>query len=326
MYLSSPRPRLPGPWSLLPAPILLALAVRAAQYPVGVTNCGVSSWINATPSRAVTMNQGATEMMLALNLSDRMVGTAYLDDEIWPEVADAYAAVPVLSDEYPTIDQLLAVDPDFVYASYASAFQLDYVNYTLHVGECVLKIPDADDESSENSTYCRKELNERGIQTYLQVAQCEQAERRPEDNTVSVLFEEIWEIATVFDAFDEARQLVDSIDSHFDMAVEVSSRGGADPVTVLWLDSWDNSTPFVGACCGSVQTIIRHSGAKNVFDDVGQEAKSTWASVTWDEIEAQDPDVVVLVDASWDPAGTKKGSVYRLVFLLPRVPSPLLTY
>jgi iron complex transport system substrate-binding protein len=284
--------------------LLLVLPVaRAAQYPVGVTNCGVSSWINATPSRAVTMNQGATEMMLALNLSGRMVGTAYLDDEIWPEVTDAYTSIPVLSDEYPAIDQLLAVRPDFVYASYASAFQLDYVNYTAHVGECVLKIPDADDESSDNSTFCRKELNDKGIQTYLQVAQCEKAEHRPDDNTVAVLFEEIWEIATVFDAFDEARELVDSIDSYFDKAIEVSSRGGNDPVTVLWLDSWDDASPFVGACCGSVQTIIHHSGAKNIFDDVGLEAKSTWASVTWDEIEALDPDVVVLVDASWDKAG-----------------------
>jgi iron complex transport system substrate-binding protein len=43
------------------------------------------------------MNQGATEMLLALNLSSRMVGTAYLDDEIWPEVAAKYSEIPVLT-------------------------------------------------------------------------------------------------------------------------------------------------------------------------------------------------------------------------------------
>jgi ABC-type Fe3+-hydroxamate transport system substrate-binding protein len=54
----------------------------AIDYPIGVTNCGESSWVNATPTRAVTLNQGATEVLLALNLTDRMVGTAYLDDAI----------------------------------------------------------------------------------------------------------------------------------------------------------------------------------------------------------------------------------------------------
>jgi iron complex transport system substrate-binding protein len=32
------------------------------------------------------MNQGTTEIMLALDLADGMVGTAYLDDYIWYEL------------------------------------------------------------------------------------------------------------------------------------------------------------------------------------------------------------------------------------------------
>ena len=48
------------------------------------------------------MNQPATEIMLALGLQDRMIGTAYLDDAILPAYADAYATVPVLAKEYPS--------------------------------------------------------------------------------------------------------------------------------------------------------------------------------------------------------------------------------
>jgi ABC-type Fe3+-hydroxamate transport system substrate-binding protein len=50
--------------------ISLALQfVHAITFPAGITNCGVQNWITSTPQRAVTLNQGATEMLLALNLS-----------------------------------------------------------------------------------------------------------------------------------------------------------------------------------------------------------------------------------------------------------------
>ncbi|MEE3920328.1 hypothetical protein V2I01_25410 [Micromonospora sp. BRA006-A] len=90
--------------------------------PVAVTNCGTPVTIAAPPMRVVTMNQAATEIMLALGLQDRMIGTAYLDDAILPAYADAYAKIPVLAKEYPTKEKLLEAEPDFVYASYNSAF------------------------------------------------------------------------------------------------------------------------------------------------------------------------------------------------------------
>ncbi|EJK59415.1 hypothetical protein THAOC_20373, partial [Thalassiosira oceanica] len=70
--------------------LALSKSVRGLDYPIGITNCGVFQQIDEAPKRAVTMNQGATEVMLALDLADRMAGTAYLDDYIWPELSDAY--------------------------------------------------------------------------------------------------------------------------------------------------------------------------------------------------------------------------------------------
>ncbi len=63
---------------------------HALDYPIGITNCGVQQWVPDAPERAVTMNQGATEVMLALGLEDRMVGTAYLDDYIYPELVSLW--------------------------------------------------------------------------------------------------------------------------------------------------------------------------------------------------------------------------------------------
>jgi len=79
----------------------------AAGYPVTYTSCGVNHTLYQPPQRIVTMNQGVTEFMLAMGLADRMAGTAYLDDNIWPRYATAYAGVPVLSSGYPTETQII---------------------------------------------------------------------------------------------------------------------------------------------------------------------------------------------------------------------------
>mmetsp|Transcript_17633 Transcript_17633/g.51336 ORF Transcript_17633/g.51336 Transcript_17633/m.51336 type:complete len:469 (-) Transcript_17633:414-1820(-) len=289
--------------------LLLPALVSALDYPVGITNCGVQSWIDNPPKRAVTMNQGTTEIMLALNLSDHMVGTAYLDDYIWSELEKDYNKVPVLAEGYPDIDTLLSVDPDFVYASYSSAFSTSRINYTQFVdGKCDLVI----ERKGENRSHCREELHEKGVQTYLQKPACELVEHRPaEASTIETLYDEIWDIASIFAVYDNARKLVDSIEGHFQQAVAVAAGAVPDlaPISVLWLDGWDSETPFVGACCGSIQTIVEKAGGEHIFEDQGVEGKKTWDSVSWDTIAERDPDLIVLVDASWDLADEK---IYHL--------------
>merc|ERR1711972_1229873 len=99
-------------WSLM----LCAVAVKA--YPVSYEFCGTSHTVQKSPERVVTMNQGATEFLLALGLADKMVGTAYLDDDIWPQYAAQYANIPVLASGYPNETTIMSVSPDFIVASY----------------------------------------------------------------------------------------------------------------------------------------------------------------------------------------------------------------
>ena len=40
------------------------------------TSCGVRNTLTKTPERVVTINQGATEFMLAMGLEAKMVGTS----------------------------------------------------------------------------------------------------------------------------------------------------------------------------------------------------------------------------------------------------------
>ena len=116
---------------------------------------------------------------------------------------------------------------------------------------------------------------------------------------------------SIFDVPDNARKLINSIDEHFDQAAAVTSKPGPDvpPIKVFWLDMWDDATPFVGACCGSIQTILEKAGAKHILDDQAIEEVRTWDAVSWDVIIPRDPDLIVIMHAWWAPAG-KSYSIY----------------
>merc|ERR1719261_2424131 len=105
---------------------IIALAIAADAYPVSYSSCGVNHAVSKTPQRIVTMNQGATEFMFALGLADKMVGTAYLDDYIWPKYATEYASIPVLASGYPNETTIMSVNPDFIVAGFNSAFREVY--------------------------------------------------------------------------------------------------------------------------------------------------------------------------------------------------------
>ena len=63
---------------------------ESAYAPVTIENCDLTITYDQPPQRAVAMAQHATEVMLTLGLQDHMVGTAYLEDPILPNLADAY--------------------------------------------------------------------------------------------------------------------------------------------------------------------------------------------------------------------------------------------
>mmetsp|Transcript_109877 Transcript_109877/g.343510 ORF Transcript_109877/g.343510 Transcript_109877/m.343510 type:complete len:194 (-) Transcript_109877:1253-1834(-) len=182
--------------------VAFAAAATASQgtYPVDVTNCGLTKTYGAAPTRAISMNQGATEFMLALGLESHMVGTAYLDDSIWPKYASAYASIPVLSSSYPNETHIMAQNPDFIVGSYRSAFYGQYIRSrdgktrgifsSATVGPCVgLGSQYGDAEWSS----CRPQLHGAGIGTYLFEDSCENATLRPATTTEETVYEEMRE-------------------------------------------------------------------------------------------------------------------------------------
>jgi iron complex transport system substrate-binding protein len=255
-----------------PAAASTAGPSEGSAFPVDVSACGHTSTVATAPARAVTLNQGATEVMLALGLEDRMAGTAYLDDPEPPtRWADAYESVPVISKEYPTREELLAVEPDFVYASYVSAF-------------------DAKVAGSQ------KELEGTGVASYLSPFGCEDDGLRPEPSFEAV-WEEIEAVGSAFGVTDDAAALVAE---QKDVVAGLEADAAGAGTTVFWYDSGDK-TALAGVGGNGPQVVIDAAGATNIFADID----GGWAEVSWEKVIAADPDVIALADASWSTAEDK---------------------
>ncbi len=265
--------------TVLVAPIVLAATTSTASFPdassgfpVSIDNCGTSTTYVAAPTRAFTMNQAATEIMLALGLHDRMVGTAFLDDSILPAFAEAYQTIKIRATAYPSRDVLFGARPDFVYAAYPSAFS---------------------DQAPGMSDLLRS-----GTHSYLSPSGCREHTSVPLA-PMEMVFAEIRDIARIFGVLPRAEQLVATYRA--DLARVPDQLGPVDaPLRVLW---WDSAMPpFVAACCGTPNEIVRLAGGENVFDDV----RGSWGTVSWADVVARNPEVIVLVDATWAPAAEKR--------------------
>lgn len=254
-----------------------AAGTTAASFPVSIDNCGVEVTVEQAPASIVTLNQGATEQALGLGLADRMAGTAYLDDEVAPRYAADYARVPILAEEYPSVEQFLAAGPDLAISSYGSAF-------------------------GDKGVGTREELAGRGIATYVDPLTCpdESGMRQP---TFEAIWSSLGELGQLTGTSEEA---ADVIAQQEGLLARVEAGAAGEGLTVLWYDSGED-TPFVGAGGGGPALIMDAVGADNVFGDL----EGGWADGSWETVLEADPDIIVLADAGWSSAEDKRAYLER---------------
>ena len=93
-------------------------ASASSAYPMTIENCGHTVTVDAPPQRAVSLNQGSTEILLSLGLADRMVGTATWTDPVRDNLAAANATVPRLADNKPSFEWSSTPNPTSCHASF----------------------------------------------------------------------------------------------------------------------------------------------------------------------------------------------------------------
>ncbi|WP_104194341.1 putative F420-0 ABC transporter substrate-binding protein [Cryobacterium sp. M25] len=247
-----------------------ASAGTGGGYPMTIDNCGTDVTVEAAPERIVTIKSSTTELLLALDLSDRIVGSAFLDGPLPASLEKAGAGLFVVSDFVPGQEAVLGLTPDFVYGGWESNFSAE------GVGE-------------------RQSLADLGIGSYVSPSACKGEGYMPDPLTFDSVFAEITEAGAIFGAEEAAADLV---------ADQQKTLAALDPAaaetTALWYSS-GTDTPYVGAGIGSPNMIMAAAGLNNVFADV----QDTWTSVGWESVIEANPSVIVLVDATWNTAESK---------------------
>ncbi|MDT9692573.1 ABC transporter substrate-binding protein [Streptomyces sp. P9(2023)] len=243
----------------------------AATGPRSVENCGRTVEIaGGGPRRAVSLNQGTTEIMLSLGLADRMVGTATWTDPVMKGLEKAAADVPRLAENYPSFEKVLDTEPDFVAASFASTL-------------------------AKGGVATREQFEKLGVPTYLSPSDCQGKDnsgggdgKRTEPLTMEAVYGEVRDLARVFGVEERGEALVAELKGRVAKATEGLDAQG---VSVLYWFS-DSESPYMAGCCGAPGVITRETGVKNVFDSTTDE----WPQIGWEAVADRDPDILVIGD------------------------------
>lgn len=245
---------------------------KADGFPLTIENCGRTVTVKAPPQRAVSVDQGSTEILLSLGLADRIAATATWSDPVMKGLEKANAGVERISDNRPSSEKVLDKEPDFLSASFASTL-------------------------AKGGVAPREQFEKLGVPTYISPADCVGKDNsgggdgaRTEPLTMDSVYTEVRELAQVFGVPERGDALVEKLQGRVAKATDGIDASNAS--LLYWFS--DSKAPYLAGCCGAPGVITRELGAKNVFDDTHDE----WPQISWETVADRNPDVLVIGDLS----------------------------
>ncbi|WP_169629327.1 ABC transporter substrate-binding protein [Ferrimonas kyonanensis] len=227
--------------------------------------------------RIIALNQHATEALLTLGLGPKLIGTAYLDEAVKPELQHAYEGIPVLSREYPSAEQVLLSGADLLVAGFASAYR------DMGIGP-------------------RQRWQQRGMQTYLFESVC-----APEAVGVDSVFTDMRQLGRLTGTEDVAEAWIASQRQR--LAEIATTPPARAPRMLVWLREYE--LPYVAGCCGIGNLLIEAAGGVNVGAGIGR----AWGHLSWEAVLAARPEIILMVDSNWSPQLKKRQFLHQSPYL-----------
>ncbi|WP_336813604.1 ABC transporter substrate-binding protein [Bosea sp. MMO-172] len=257
---------------------VLAAGVATAaptKYPLTLENCRETITFNAAPKRVVAIGQTQTEILYALGLGDRVVGTAVWFSPVARPYEAVNAKVKRLADNDPSFEAVLAQEPDLVTAM-----------FEWHVGP-------------NGIVGKRDQFAKVKVPAYVSPTDCVGKDNsgagdgvRTQMFTMDLVYRNIREFGEIFDVADRAEKLVAELKAREDKAVEqVAKLKAQDVPVVVWFSSKDiKGDGFMAGKNGVPAYILSKLGARNIIA-----TNEEWPLVGWESIAAANPAVIVTV-------------------------------
>ncbi|MCI5836743.1 MAG: ABC transporter substrate-binding protein [Veillonellaceae bacterium] len=213
--------------------------------------------VTEPPTHAVSMSQATTEMMLALGLEKNMVGTAFLEEEVYAPLQGAYDKVPVLAEQWPSYEVFMTAKPDFA-TGWPTAFSKRGI------------------EASK--------LTPNGVRIWLPESMLStQAD-------LEMNFQDMLMLGKIFNVSDKAEMWVADQRKQLEL---VEGKIKDLPRKRVFIYDSEDGEPFT-AFEGYTTNILRLIGADNVMSGLGVD--KTWGKGSWETVVEQNPDYIIIAD------------------------------
>ncbi|WP_367066742.1 ABC transporter substrate-binding protein [Oryzisolibacter sp. LB2S] len=256
------------------AALALTMAAQATEYPLTVHNCGHAQTFRQAPASAVTIGQAGTEMLYALGLGDKVVGTALWFNAVQPRFKAINDKVPRLADNDPSFEAVIGKRP-----------QLLVSQFEWMVGK-------------EGVVGTREQFHDLGIATYAMPSDCEGKNNlsgadgtRTAVYDVQSLYKSVRQLAQIFDVQDRGEALVkDLVERQAQAVAKVRATGLKDVSAALWFSSADLAIdPYMAGAKGVAGTMMRTLGLRNVVTSAEE-----WPTVGWETLAKANPSVLII--------------------------------
>jgi iron complex transport system substrate-binding protein len=256
-------------------------AVQAEQttYPLTIENCGQRVTFTKAPERAVALGHNSAEILFLLGLEDKMAATAFWPNKVLPDLEAANAKVEVLTVEFPTLEAILAKQPDFIPAMLVT-----------------LMGPDS-------KVAKREDFEKLGIPTYLSPSACTtvaDTKNATGSKATSVygLRENLWNMRLLYQEIDDLSRIYDVQDRGQALIADFKAREAKlraefakreDLTFLFWFSSPSPADDaYLGGGNGPSGYIADLLGGSNAL-----KTEAEWPALGWEGIMASNPTVIV---------------------------------
>jgi len=245
----------------------------ATTYPVTIENCGYQETFTKAPERVVALGQNTAEILMLLGLEDKVVASAFWPTKVLPALAKQNEKIKILTVEIPTLESILAQDPDFIPAQ-----------LPLLLGP-------------ESKVAKREDLATVGVNSYMSPGMCATKKSvgdmygsRQKLWDMTFLYKEISDLATIFNVEDRGNALIADFKQRENNLRTEFGQNKQDRSFVFWFSSSSPSSDvYVGGKNSASGFIADTLGGHNAIT-----SETEWPTVGWESIIAANPNVIVV--------------------------------
>ncbi len=250
-------------WSVA---LTTAIASGASAHELTVDNCGEPLVFDEQPERLVVHDMNMTDMAFALGLQDKIVGLTGITGwyKTSPEFDTLRGDIPELAPKYPTVENLVAVEPDLFFAGWY---------YGMKPGGDVT--PDT--------------LEPFGIKTMILTESCVHLDKNRPEASMDLLFDDVLRLGKIMHVEDKAVELVKGWK---DELAAIESQTADLPKPRVFLLDGPADAPFTAGKFAIPDAMIAAAGGENVTHDMD----TSWGRTSWEVVAASNPEFLVLLD------------------------------